>query len=259
MAEGRFAGQVVAITGAAGGLGSAMARAFAAEGAQLALSDIDTRAVEALAARIGPEGLARGVDVRDWAAQAAFVKMALDRFGRLDVAINNAGIAHALAPMHHIPEDAFDKVMAVNVRGVFLGMKAQLPVMIGAGDGVILNVASAAGLVGAGQMAAYAASKHAVVGLTRSAADEVARHGVRVNALCPAFFDTSMLGAMTQEVTARTGLPPEQAQSRIAARIPMRRAASVAEIVPTILWACDKSNTFLTGQAIALDGGLTAV
>ena len=244
------------ITGAAGGFGALAARRFAEEGARLALSDMAEAPLHALAEEL--DALAQGVDVTDEIAVARHVSATLERFGRLDVAINNAGVGHPLAPITETSAEAFDRVMAVNARGAFLGLKHQLPPMIAARRGCVLNVASAAGLVGAGSLAAYAASKHAVVGLTRSAADEVARHGVRVNALCPSFASTPMLEEMTEAMLARHG-SREAAHARISARVPMRRVAEPAEIVQAMLWICDDANAFMTGQAVAIDGGLTAV
>lgn len=251
MAEGRFEDRVVLITGAASGFGALAARRFAAEGARLALSDLT-------APEAPGDALSEVVDVSDEGAVEAHVGAVLARFGRLDVAINNAGIGQDLAPITATGADAFDRIMAVNARGVFLGMKHQLPPMIEAGRGAVLNVASAAGLVGAGHMAAYAASKHAVVGLTRAAADEVARHGVRVNALCPSFASTPLFDAMAEGMVARAG-SRDAAHARIAARVPMRRVARPEEIVQAMLWICHDDNAFMTGQAVALDGGLTAV
>lgn len=249
MAPDAYAGLVVLVTGAAGGFGALAAGRFAAAGATLALSDRD--GVEAAAA------LTAAVDVTDEAQVAGHVAEVMARFGRLDVAINNAGIGQALGPLTDTPLEAFERVMAVNARGVFLGLKHQMPPMIAARSGVILNVASAAGLVGAGGMAAYAASKHAVVGLTRSAADEGARHGVRVNALCPSFASTPLFDDMAGGLVERHGR--EGAHARISARLPMRRVAEPAEVVQAMLWLCHPDNAFMTGQAVAIDGGLTAV
>ena len=256
MADGpRYDGRVVLITGAASGFGALAARRFAEAGAALAISDL--RAPDALAAELG--AMAGAVDVADEGQVAAHVAAVLERHGRLDVAINNAGVGHPLAALTRTPVAEFDRMMAVNARGVFLGMKHQLPPMIEAGRGAVLNLASAAGLVGAGHLAAYAASKHAVVGLTRSAADEVARHGVRVNALCPSFADTPLFAEMADAMTARHGGTREEAHARIASRIPMRRVAEPAEVVQAMLWLCHEDNAFMTGQAVAIDGGLTAV
>jgi NAD(P)-dependent dehydrogenase (short-subunit alcohol dehydrogenase family) len=257
MSEGRFAGRSVLITGAASGFGALAARLFAAEGARLTLSDIDEAALGTLAGELGAEWIR--CDVSREADVAGQVALALDRHGALDVAINNAGVGHLPQPITRTKVDEFDRMMAINARGVFLGLKHQLPPMIEAGGGAILNVASAAGLVGAGHLAAYAASKHAVVGLTRAAADEVARHGVRVNALCPSFASTPLFDEMADALAARQGTDREAAYGRIASRVPMRRVARPEEVVPAMLWICDPANSFMTGQAIAVDGGLTAV
>ncbi len=220
MAEGRYAGQVVLITGAASGFGALAARRFAAEGAALALSDVTEAPLVTLAEALrqgGCEVLSGRVDVSDEAEMAGHVEAVMARFGRLDVAVNNAGVGHDLAPLTALSAAEFDRIMAINARGVFLGMKHQLPPMLAAGRGAILNVASAAGLVGAGYLAAYAASKHAVVGLTRAAADEVARKGVRVNALCPSFASTPLFDDMADAVaraTAPTATRPMPASPR---------------------------------------------
>jgi NAD(P)-dependent dehydrogenase (short-subunit alcohol dehydrogenase family) len=138
-------------------------------------------------------------------------------------------------------------------------MKYQIPLMRAAGQGAILNVSSAAGLVGSGNLSAYSAAKHAVIGLTRAAADENARKNIRVNALCPSFASTPLVDEMTDMVSARTGLDSDGAARQITARIPMGRMASTEEIVQAMLWICSPENSFMTGQAVALDGGLTAV
>ncbi|MGI9450982.1 MAG: SDR family NAD(P)-dependent oxidoreductase [Geminicoccaceae bacterium] len=254
----QFQGKSVLITGAASGFGRLAAERFAAEGANLALGDINEAALDDAATiplMNGVEVITRRCDVSVEADAKALVDAAVERLGSLDIAINNAGIGHRLARLPELDLDEYEKVMRVNAGGVFLGMKHQLPVMSAAGAGVILNVASAAGLVGAGMLSAYAASKHAVIGLTRSAADEYARFGIRVNALCPSFADTPLFNDMADAISTDR----EEAYKRITTRIPMRRVAKPAEIVPTILWLCVDENSFMTGQAIAVDGGLTAV
>lgn len=253
-----YRGKVVLITGAASGFGKLAAQQFAAQGARLVLGDLDESRLATVAG--GVSALHRRTDVAEEADAAALVKLATDAHGRLDIAVNNAGVCHELMRLPDTPSDEFDRMMRVNARGVFMGLKAQLPVMAGQeAGGTILNVASAAGLVGAGMLAAYAASKHAVVGLTRSAADEYARKGVRVNALCPSFAATPMFDAMAGAFAEYRGEPPEEAGSRISARVPMRRVAMAEEVVNAMLWLCSDKNTFMTGQAIAIDGGLTAI
>jgi len=254
----RFQGKSVLITGAASGFGRLAAERFAAEGASLALGDVNEEGLEDAAMiplASGVEVVTRLTDVTVEADAKALVDAAVEQLGGLDIAINNAGIGHPLARLPELSFDDYERVMRVNAGGVFLGMKHQLPIMGATGAGVILNVASAAGLVGAGMLSAYAASKHAVVGLTRSAADEYARFGVRVNALCPSFADTPLFNEMADEISTDR----EEARKRITTRIPMRRIASPAEIVPTMLWLCADENSFMTGQAIAVDGGLTAI
>lgn len=257
-----YTGQTVMITGAASGFGRLAAQRFAAAGANLALSDIADGPLADTAKTLlktGAEVLTDVVDVANAAQVDAHVTRAASHFGRLDVAVNNAGMGHDLKFLPDVTEDEYDRTMAVNAKGVFLCMKAQLPIMLGAGRGNILNVASAAGLVGAGQLSAYAAAKHAVVGLTRAAADEVAKKGVRVNALCPSFSATPLFNEMADQVADRTGATRQQAYGRIAGRIPMGRVSEPEEVVQAMLWICSAENSFMTGQTIAIDGGLTAV
>ncbi|MBS8225454.1 SDR family NAD(P)-dependent oxidoreductase [Vannielia litorea] len=257
-----MAERVVLITGAASGFGAGAAQAFAAQGARLVLCDIDEQGLIGLAETLrdsGAQVLARRIDVTDETAQSALIAATLAHFGQLDVAINNAGLGQPFTPLSKTEAKDFDRIVAVNARGVFLGMKHQIPPMQAAGSGVILNIASAAGLTGAGHLAAYAAAKHAVVGLTRAAADELARHNIRVNALCPAFAETPLFAEMADRFASHTGEDAAQSRSRITARVPMGRVATVAEVVQAMLWTCDPANSFMTGQALAIDGGLTAI
>jgi NAD(P)-dependent dehydrogenase (short-subunit alcohol dehydrogenase family) len=254
--SGRFDGKVVQITGAASGFGAAAARAFAAKGAMLALSDLDHNKVPV---PDDTDCIVDSLDVTQSSAHAAHTDRIKKRWGRLDIAINNAGIAAIHAPLPNIPETVFDKIMAVNVKGVFLGMQHQLPVMVAAGQGAVLNVSSVAGLVGAPHLAAYAASKHAVVGLTVSAAAEVARVGVRVNALCPSFAETPMVEEMADILGKRSGDDRTTSYAKITSRFPTPRLATVDEVVQAMLWACDPDNSFYNGQTLAIDGGMTAI
>lgn len=259
MSEARFKDKVVQITGAASGFGALAARRFAAEGALLALSDIDEAALTALAGTLDTDVLHARLDVADAEAQAAHARAIAARFGRLDVAVNNAGVGHEMAPIHRLSVAEFDRTMAINTKGVFLGMQQQVAAMLQGGGGAILNVASAAGILGAGYLSAYAASKHAVVGLTRAAADEVAKKGIRVNAICPSFAATPLFNEMADAVASRHGASRDEAYARIASRVPMGRVAKPEEIVQAMLWICDPENSFMTGQAVSIDGGLSAV
>jgi len=262
MAEGLFAGQVVLITGAAGGFGARAAERFAQDGATLALSDLDAGRLDPLVAKLSDQGcdvFGVALDVASEAQMSAHVAGILERYGKLDVAVNNAGLAHAVSPVTDLDLDVFEKMMQVNARGVFLGLKHQLPPMLAAGRGAIVNVASAAGLVGAGGLSAYAASKHAIVGLTRSAADEVAAKGVRVNAVCPSFAQTAMFDDMAQDLADRRGAGAQTVRGRFTQRVPMRRIVTSDEVIEAIFWLASPHNTAVTGQAVAVDGGLTAI
>jgi NAD(P)-dependent dehydrogenase (short-subunit alcohol dehydrogenase family) len=249
-----YSGKVCLITGAASGFGRLLAGRLAGQGARLVLGDLD-EAGAAEAAKGAFEAEIRRCDVTQEVDAQDLVQAALDQFGRLDAAFNNAGVVHANQRLGDLTVEEFDRVMAVNARGVFLALKAQLPVMAQQRAGAILNTASAAGLIGAPTLSAYAASKHAVVGLTRTAADEYARRGVRVNAICPAFAATPMFDGMADQMQ----VTQVEAEARVTGRIPMRRIATADEVVDAMLWINSSANSYMTGQAIPVDGGLTAV
>jgi len=259
---GRFEGAAVIITGAACGFGRTAAERFAAKGASLVLSDLDQAGLTAVADAVRQQGCAVEAipaDVAKEETAAILVRTALERFGRLDVAVNNAGIVHPFAKLADLDAAVMERMFGVNVMGVFHGLKHQIPAMERlftetGRTGAILNVASVAGLVGAPLLSAYAAAKHAVVGLTRSAAAETARRGVRINALCPAFTRTNMVKGSLHEMRGTE----EEAIARIVATMPMRRLGEPAEIVDAMLWICSPANSFMTGQAIAVDGGPSA-
>jgi NAD(P)-dependent dehydrogenase (short-subunit alcohol dehydrogenase family) len=257
---GDFAGQVVLVTGAAQGFGALAAERFAAQGARLVVSDLKAEGLAATADRLratGAEVAAEAGDIAEPALAHRLVALAVARFGRLDVAVNNAGIAHAPARTPLVPEAAARAVIAVDLLGVLWALQAQLPQMeaqfraTGRG-GAIVNIASVAGLVGAPTLSAYAAAKHGVVGLTRTAAMEYARRGIRVNAICPGFTRTAMVEEGFDLAADRAG-----AEADLVRGVPMRRLGEPAEIVQAILWAASPANSFMTGQAIAIDGGIT--
>lgn len=254
----RYAGKTVLITGAASGFGRLAAQRFAAEGADVVLGDIQgaalaetQRSVEAA----GGRAVAVVTDVSKLADCQALVRAGLDRFGRLDVALNNAGVAHGTIKLVDTDEALMRKMFEVNVMGVFNGLKAQIPVMEGQGGGAILNTASVAGVTGAPLLAAYAAAKHAVIGLTKTVSAEVARKGIRVNAICPAFAETPMLN----ETLLEDGRPKDEKISRLVQTMPMRRPGTADEIVQAMLWICSPENSFMTGHSLVVDGGLTAL
>lgn len=247
-----FAGKTVLITGAAGGFGAETATRFSAAGANLVLGDISA---DGLGAGLSGDVATLVGDVSDPAYSAALVKLAIDHFGTLDIAINNAGIVHTPAKIPNLTEAECRKVINVNLLGVFWALQAQLPVMetqfAKTGHATaIVNIASVAGLSGAPWLSIYGASKHGVVGITRAAALEYARKGIRVNAICPSFAATSMAGE---------ALDDPEIEVHMTRGVPMRRLATVDEVVQAILWAADPANSFMTGQSIAIDGGLGAL
>ncbi|RKT99218.1 3-oxoacyl-ACP reductase [Burkholderia sp. Nafp2/4-1b] len=246
-----YAGQAVMITGAASGFGALLASELAAMGARLALGDVNDAALERVAAQLragGADVIAQRCDVRVEADVASLVQAAVAGFERLDVGINNAGIAPPMKALIDTDEADLDLSFSVNAKGVFFGMKHQIRQMLAQRQGVILNVASMAGLGGAPKLAAYAASKHAVVGLTKTAALEYARHGIRVNAVCPFYSTTPMV----------TDSDIGDRQDFLAQGSPMKRLGRPDEVVAAMLMLCAKENTYLTGQVVAVDGGVSA-
>lgn len=243
--------QVVMITGAASGFGELLARRLAGMGARLALGDRNAAGLARVAAELREAGarvVAEVCDVTREAEVEALVEAAVATFGRLDVGINNAGILTPLKSFIDTAEDELDRSFAVNTKGVFFGMKHQIRQMLAQGGGVILNVASMAGLGGAPKLAAYGAAKHAVVGLTRTAAVEYARQGIRINAVCPFYSATPMV----------TESEVGEKEQFLAQGSPMKRLGTPEEIVSVMLMLCARENGYMTGQAVAVDGGISA-
>lgn len=245
------------VTGAAGGFGRAIARRFAGEGARLVLSDLDTGCLQEVAEACGSECALHAGDVAEPATARALTALALDRFGSLDVAVNNAGIAHPLKRLAEIDDAEAAHVIGVNLTAVFLAMKHQIAAMErqfaeSGRRGAIVNLASIAGVIGAPGLSAYAAAKHGVVGLTKTAALESARRGVRVNAVCPSYTVTPMLTGTI--MTGEGGMDAE----RLSRGIPMGRLATIVDVVEAVLFAAAPENAFMTGQTLHVDGGLSA-
>jgi NAD(P)-dependent dehydrogenase (short-subunit alcohol dehydrogenase family) len=247
-------GQVALVTGGAAGIGRATALAFAALGIKVVVSDIDAagaaQTLELIRAA-GGEGLCAPCDVSKEQQVMALLAQVQASYGRLDYAFNNAGIEIEKGRLAEGSEAEFDAIMDVNVKGVWLCMKHELPLMLQQGGGVIVNTASVAGLGAAPKMSIYSASKHAVIGLTKSAAIEYAKKGIRVNAVCPAVIDTEMFRRAHQA-------DPRKADYA-AAMHPVGRIGTVEEVAAAVLYLCSDGASFTTGHALVVDGGATAI
>jgi NAD(P)-dependent dehydrogenase (short-subunit alcohol dehydrogenase family) len=250
-----FSGKIVLITGSAAGFGKALAEEFAQQGASLILSDVNTLAGEAVADQIRATGCPvffTKCDVSKADEVAAMVEQGVATFGGLDICINNAGIAGTINDRtHEFAEDTWDKIMDINAKGVWLCLKYQLPHLVARGGGSVVNIASVAGLLAVPGNVAYAASKHAVIGITKTVAIEYVRKNIRVNAVCPSFTDTAM-------VQNSIMVNPEHGQKLIMLN-PMRRMGTVAEIRDVVMFLCSEQASFMNGQSIAVDGGLTVI
>jgi NAD(P)-dependent dehydrogenase (short-subunit alcohol dehydrogenase family) len=251
-----FDGKVALVTGAGSGIGRASALAFAREGARVVVSDVDAaggaetvRQIEATA-----DGAACFInaDVSNERQVEALIAASIEAFGRLDYAHNNAGVGAPPAPLHETDRRSFERVLSVNLLGVWLCLKHEARVMLAHGGGAIVNTASLAGLIGFPMNVAYSASKHAVIGITRTAALEYARSGIRVNAVCPAFVRTPMV----DRLVAVGG--PRMSLERLATMQPMGRLGTVEEVAAAVIWLCSDAAAFITGIALPIDGGTTA-
>lgn len=252
MTERRFAGKVAFVTGAGSGIGRATAIAFAAEGANMALADIDAAGNEETARLVREHGgkvLTAKCDVTSSSDIQAVIGQTIKEFGRLDVAFNNAGIEQPPAPLVDITEDEWSRLLDVNLRSAFLCMKYEIPAMLKSGGGSIVNTSSGAGVVGIRQQAAYVASKHGIIGLTKSVALEYAAQGIRVNAICPGIIETPMMDRFS-------GGTPE-GRERVIGQEPVGRMGRPEEIASAVLWLSSDLGSFATGHAMVIDGGQT--
>lgn len=250
---GMLEGKVAIVTGASAGIGRATALKFARESAKLVLADLDTdrgHETEQLVKDEGAEVLFVRTDVSDDADVAALVRAAVETFGRLDCAHNNAGIEGVQAPTAETPEENWDRVLRVNLKGVWLCMRHEIPAMLEGGGGAIVNTASVAGLVGFPNLPAYVASKHGVVGLTKTAALEYATTGIRINAVCPGVIHTEMIDRIT-------GGDPE-VEAQFTAFEPVGRMGTPEEIADAVAYLCSDGASFVTGHTMAVDGGFVA-
>jgi NAD(P)-dependent dehydrogenase (short-subunit alcohol dehydrogenase family) len=250
--SGRFAGRGILVTGAGSGIGRAAAQLFANEGGRVVVVDQDENEAQATVTSIrqaGGDALAIGADVSREADCRGMVERALAAYGRLHVAFNNAGIGASGFAVADEEEITWSRLIDVNLKGIFLAMKYEIPAMVGAGGGAIVNTASVAGLVGERGIGAYSASKHGVVGLTRTAALDYIGQGVRINAVCPGATRTRILANWFQD---------PKVESFILSRHPIGRIAEPEEIARAVLFLASDDASFIVGQALAVDGGLTA-
>jgi len=240
------------IIGASRGIGASTAEALVATGARVVLASRDTQALESLAADLrsrGGDAWAKSTDMLNPAEVAAAVAFTVEKFGGLDIAVNNAGVSAKAALLADIPDEEFDRLLQINVRSVFVAMKHQIRAMLARGGGAIVNTASIGGLVGLPFMAAYTASKHALVGLTRVAALDYAKAGIRVNAVAPGT-------VMTRMLRSGAAATPE-GEARLRALAPMGRIAEPEEVAGAIAWLCSDAASYVTGVAFPIDGGYT--
>jgi NAD(P)-dependent dehydrogenase (short-subunit alcohol dehydrogenase family) len=250
--KGSFAGKVAFVTGAANGIGRAAALAFAHEGASVVAADVTEQGNQDTARMIEEAG-GRVLAVRCDVSRDGDVKAALDRavetFGRLDFAFNNAGVEQPITAAADLREEDWDRIVDINLRGVFLCMRHEIPLMLEQGGGAIVNTSSGAGVKGFAGQGAYCAAKHGVVGLTRAAALDYAKANIRVNAVCPGIIETPMMDRFS-------GGTPE-GRERVIAQEPVGRMGKPEEIASAVLWLCSDAAAFMVGHAMVMDGGQT--
>src|SRR5207249_380466 len=250
--NGSFRGRVAFVTGGANGIGRATALAFAREDANLVVADVSEEGNQETSRMIEELG-GRALAVRCDVSRPEDVKAALDKpleaFGRLDFAFNNAGVEQPITAAAEITEEEWNRIIRIDLRGVFLCMKYEIPLMLKQGGGAIVNTASGAGVKGFAGQGAYTAAKHGVVGLTKSAALDYAPQNIRVNAVCPGYIDTPMMGRFT-------GGTPE-GRAKVISEEPIGRMGRPEEIANAVLWLCSDAASFVVGHALVVDGGQT--
>ena len=249
----RLDGKVALVTGSGSGIGRASALAFAREGAKVVGADVVVDGGQEtlrLIREVGGEGLFVKTDVSKAAEVEALIKQIIATYGRLDCAHNNAGVEGTFVTTTEYSEADWDRVLAINLKGVWLCMKYEIPQMLQQGGGAIVNTASGAGLVGVVGLSAYVASKHGVIGLTKTAALEYAKAGIRVNAVCPGVIETPMVARLTRS-------RPDLSEALVAAE-PMGRTGQPEEIAEAVVWLCSDAASFVTGHAMSVDGGYVA-
>ncbi len=257
---GQFAGLCVLVSGATGGFGKKTAERYAEGGANLVLTDLHQDGLQEFAAGLPAKTACLAGDISDEKLSKKLALLAVEEFGGLDIAINNAGVAQNFLKLHQVPSNEARHIIDIDLLGVFYAMKHQIRVMEQqyrqtGRRGIIVNIASIAGLAGAPHLSVYAAAKHGVVGLAKSAAVEYATKGIRINAVCPSFARTDM--ALDILRTAPDG--EEAATANLVRGVPMKRLAEIDEVVEVIMFAGNPANSFMTGQTLAVDGGIEAI
>jgi NAD(P)-dependent dehydrogenase (short-subunit alcohol dehydrogenase family) len=251
--NGSFAGKVAFVTGAANGIGRAAALAFAREGAGVVVADVSEQGNQETASMVEEAG-GRALAVRCDVSRAEDVKAALDKaveaFGRLDCAFNNAGVEQPITATADLTEEEWDRIVGINLRGVFLCMKHEIPLMLRQGGGAIVNTSSGAGVKGFAGQAAYCAAKYGIVGLSKAAALDYAKSNIRINAVCPGIIETPMMDRFS-------GGTPE-GRARVIAQEPIGRMGKPEEIAAAVIWLCSDAAAFIVGHAMVIDGGQTA-
>ncbi len=247
-------GSVVLVTGAASGIGRASAELFATMGAHVVACDVDAHRGEATVADLreaGHDAVFKAADVTDGHAVAALVAFAVDAYGRLDCAANCAGVGGGDALTHEYPDDRWDRIVSINLRGTWLAMRREIEAMLAKGNGgAVVNVSSTLGVRGSPMASAYSAGKHGVVGLTRTAAIEYAPAGIRVNAVCPGAIDTPMMDETFERFPGF--------REALLGFVPMGRMGRPDEVAAAIAWLCSDAASFVTGECLAVEGGLLA-
>lgn len=247
---GQFTGKVAIVTGGSSGMGRAAALAFAREGANVVVADTNVQDGEETVRRFkdsGAEALFVPADVSQATAVEALVNTTIATYGRLDYAFNNAGINEEHGPLTDCTEAEWDRIISINLKGIWLCMKYEIPQMLKLGRGVIVNTASVVGLTGGRGFPAYVASKHGIIGLTKAAALDYGKQGIRVNAVCPGTIYTSMY-------ERRVGNDPKTT-ARIISEIPLQRLGQPQDIAEAVIWLCSEGASFVTGHSLVVDGG----